>query len=123
MIYLDTSSLIRFFTNDEPKKALAVKKVLEKEKEIFIPEVVLPELEYVLKRIYKSRREKIASIFKFLASRSNIKLSQVIKKAVGIFESTELDMADCLIAAHSLRGKLASFDRQLLSVPEVKKYW
>lgn len=123
MICLDTNSLIRFFTNDEPKKALKVKKLLEKEKKIFIPEVVFPELEYILKRIYKTQRRKIISAFKFLTSRSNIKLSRTVKKAVEIFESTRLDMADCLIAAHSLKGKLASFDKQLLSVKGVEKYW
>jgi hypothetical protein len=32
-------------------------------------------------------------------------------------------MADCLIIANSLKGKLASFDKQLLTVKDVKKYW
>lgn len=123
MICLDTNSLIRFFTNDEPKKALKVKNLLEKEKEICIPEVVFPELEYVLSGSYKLRRNKIVSIFKFLISRRNVKLGRTIKKAVEIFEKAKLDMADCLIAAHSLNGKLASFDKKLLSVKGVRKYW
>ena len=122
-VCLDTSSLIRFFTRDEPKKALAVKKLLEKETEVFIPEVVFPEIEYVLRRVYKVKRGKLIAIFRFLISRSNIKLKPVVKEAVKIFENTNLDMADCLIAAHSLSGKLASFDKQLLLAVKSKSYF
>jgi len=123
MIFLDTSSLIRFFTNDDPQKALKVKKLLEKEKEIFIPEVVFPELEYVLKGKYKAKRVEIIKAFKFLFSRKNIKLTVAIKKGIKLYENTNLDMADCLIAAHSLGRSLASFDKALLSIRGVKKYW
>lgn len=123
MIYLDTSSLIRFFTNDEPQKALKIKKLLEKEKEIHIPEVVFPELEYVLSGNYKVSRKKIIEVFRFLISQPNIKLKQDIKKAVEIYQESRLDIADCLIAARSLKGKLATFDKKLLLVKGVKKYW
>lgn len=123
MIFLDTNSLLRFFTNDDPKKAQKVKTLLKEEKEIFIPEVVFPELQYVLTKSYKAKRCKIIKVFKFLISQSNIKVSQTIKKAVELFETSPLDIADCLIAAHALKGKLASFDKQLLSIKGVKKYW
>lgn len=116
MVFLDTNSLIRFFTKDDLDKASKVKNLLEKEKDIFIPEVVFPELEYVLASIYKIERKKIIIIFKFLISRSNIKLSRIVKKAVELFGTTKLDIADCLIVSHSLRGKLASFDEELLKV-------
>jgi len=123
MIFLDTNSLIRFFTKDDLRKSLLIKKLLEKEKEIFIPEVVFPEIEYVLAKIYKVKRAKIITAFKFLISRPNIKLGRVVKKAVELFGQTRLDMADCLIAAHCQKGKLASFDKKLLMVKGVKKYW
>lgn len=123
MVYLDTSALIRFFTNDEPQKALQVKKLLEKEKKIYISEVVFPELEYVLAGVYQSSRVKIITVFNFLASRKNIKLNPNIQKAIEIFETTTLDMANCLIVSGSLKGKLASFDKKLLSVKSVNKYW
>ncbi len=123
MVYLDTSSLIRFFTNDEPQKANKIKTLLEKEKEISIHPVVFPELEYVLSGNYGVNRKEIAKIFRFLTSRPNIKLSPEISKAVEVFEKTKLDMADCLIAATSLKGKLASFDKKLLTTKGVKKYW
>lgn len=125
MICLDTNALVRFFTNDDPKKALKVKKLLEKEKEILVPEVVFPELEYVLAGNYQASRKKIVEVFQFLVSQPNIKLNSRIKEAIGLFKQTKLDIADCLIAAYSLKekNKLASFDKKLLSIKGVRGYW
>lgn len=120
MIVLDTNSLIRFFTNDLADKAAKVKELLEKEKNIFIPEVVFPELEYILTDKYDTSREKLIKIFQFLSSQKNIKLSSVIKTAITIFEKTKLDMADCIIAGYGLKGSLASFDKELLKVEGIK---
>lgn len=123
MVCLDTSSLVRFFTNDDPVKAQKVKKLLEKEGDIRIPEVVFPELEYVLKGVYETPRKEILLTFQFLVSRSNCKLDQAVSLAVKLFEVTSFDMADCLIISHSFKGRLASFDHQMLVVQGVKKYW
>ena len=123
MICLDTSSLIRFFTNDDLAKAKKVKELLEKEKDVRIPEVVFPELEYVLKGVYQTPRKKILAVFQFLISRSNCKLGSAVSPAVKLFENTNLDIADCLIVSHSIKGKLASFDNQMLATKDVKKYW
>lgn len=120
---LDTSSLLRFFTNDEPLKAIKVKELLENGKNLHIPDVVFPELEYVLTDHYDTSREDILRIFQFLYSQKNIKVSIDIKRAILIFEKTKLDMADCIIAASSLKGSLASFDKELLQVNGVKPTW
>lgn len=122
LIVLDTSSLIRFFTNDIPHKASRVKNILEKEKNISIPEVVFPELEYVLQERYKTSRENLVKIFRFLSSQKNIKVNSATKSAVTIFEKTNLDMADCIIASYSKKGLLASFDKKLLEVEGVNSY-
>ncbi len=122
-VILDTSSLIRFFTNDMPERATKVKELLENEKNIVIPEVVFPELEYVLADQYKTSKESLVKIFQFLASQKNIKLPHHIKKAILIFEKSKLDMADSIIASYALRGELASFDKQLLSTKEIKSFW
>lgn len=123
LVVLDTNSLIRFFTNDIPDKASKVKIVLEKERNLYIPEVVFPELEYILTDQYGISREKLITIFQFLSSRKNIKLTQHLKKAITIFEKTRLDMADCVIAAYALKGSLASFDIELLAVQGMHSLW
>lgn len=122
-IVLDTNVLVRFFTNDVPAKAKKAGILLEREENLLIPDVVFPELEYILIKKYGSPRAKIIEAYKFLIEKDNIKTSSFVKKAVGVYESTNLDMADCIIAVQSLKGKLASFDSELLKVKYVEPFW
>lgn len=123
MIYLDTNTLIRFFTKDDLIKAEKVKTLLQKESEVFITNVVFPEIDYVLRKVYDLERSDVATAFRFLLSSSNVKSSIIISKAVSIYEKSNLSMADCIIVAESLKGKLASFDEKLLKVEGVSGYW
>lgn len=122
-VILDTNALIRFFTRDIEEKAQKVKKLLDEEPDIFISDVVFPELEYVLMKEYKTKREEMINYYEFLISKDNIKTTKELKRAVAIYKSTSLDMAHCIIAAHSQNGFLASFDKDLLNVESVKSYW
>ena len=122
-VVLDTSTLIRFFTNDNPQKADKVEKMLLNEKNIVVPDVVFPELEYVLSSAYSTPRSKIIETYRFLITHASIKTSPYVKKALIIYESTSLDMADCIIASASFKGKLASFDKDLLQVKGIKQFW
>lgn len=122
-IVLDTSALIRFFTRDIEEKAQKVKKLLDSDIDIFIPDVVFPELEYILMKKYGMPRSKIIEAYLFLLSQENVKKSAYIKKAIEIYQKTKLDMADCIIAAESQKGLLASFDKGLLKASKVKPYW
>lgn len=116
MIVIDTSCLIRFLTNDDKEKSEIVAKILKSKEEIIIPAVVFCELEYVLKRLYKVQRQEILRIFRFLVSRSNIKIEKEIKTAIEFFASTSISFSDCLIASEAKMAevKLVSFDQKLL---------
>lgn len=115
MIVLDTSSLIRFFTKDDIKKSLKVKKLIESRQQLYIPEVVFAELEYVLKGIvYGEGRAKILKACKFLLGKENIKVSSKVPVALQIYEQTNLDIADCLIISHANGRTLYSFDKKML---------
>lgn len=120
MKVLDASSLVRFFTNDIPSRAQEVKKLLESQEKLCIPDVVFPELEYVLSgSTYQSSRENIAEAFQFLISRKQTVVSQELKTAIKLYVQTTLDIADCLILSSALGGELVSYDTQLLK--EYKK--
>lgn len=117
MIILDTNILIRFFTQDDLKKSRQVRKLLESSNSLYIPEVVFPELEYVLQGHYKTSRKKIATIFQFLLAQKNIQAAPVLNRAFSLYLSSKLDMADCIVAAYSnssTKNSLASFDKELL---------
>lgn len=123
MIVLDTSALIRYFARDDKVKAEKTKLLLETEKELVIPDVVLPEIEYVLIRSSKAKRAELIKAFKFLTSLYNISLTKEARKAITIFENSKLDMADCIIAAYSMKGSLASFDNGLLDIADINPFW
>jgi len=123
MIYLDTNVLIRFFTKDDLAKAKKVKELLQRESKILINDVVLPELDYVLRKTYNLQRSDVAAAYRFLLSCPSISFSKVIHEAAHLYETSNLSMADCIIAAASFDGKLASFDNNLLKTPGVKPYW
>lgn len=122
-IVLDTNVLIRFFTDDIPAKADKVEKLIKGEKNIVIPDVVFPELEYILVKEYGLPKSKVVEAYHFLLSQENIKKSAYIRTAFEIYQKTKLDMADCIIAAESLKGLLASFDKDLLKVENIKPFW
>ena len=122
-IVIDTSALVRFLTDDIPQKANLVEKLFKDKKDIFIPDVVFPEMEYILIQKYNYPREKLLDIYTFLSSRKNIHVTKETKNAITIFKNSKLDMADCIIAAYSMKGSLASFDSGLLGIAGISPFW
>ena len=123
LVILDTNALVRFFTKDLPDKAQKVRDLLETEKDMLIPDVVFPEIEYVLRTQYSQSREDILNSFQFISSQFFIHITPQTRYAITLFAKTKLDMADCIVAAYSLKGTLASFDKELLKVEEIKPLW
>ena len=123
MIVLDTSALIRYFARDDKVKAEKIKLLLETGKELVIPDAVLPEIEYVLIKSSKAKRSDIIKAFRFLNSLRNISLTKEAREGITIFKNSKLDMADCIIAAYSMKGSLASFDKNLLGIADINPFW
>jgi predicted nucleic-acid-binding protein len=121
MITVDTSALVRFFTNDIPRDAAKTRELIESGSKLFIPDVVFPELEYVLLgKTYNADREKITWAFEFLTTKNNITISKEAKLAIGFYSQTKHDMADCIIAASAAKNDLFSFDKKLLALAKGK---
>lgn len=119
MTILDTNYIIRFLTNDDAEKAQISKKLILSEEILFIPDVVFPEIEYVLRsEFYDVTREGIIKTYSFLLSRKNIRMSNTAKKAIELYENSNFDMADCLIASEAIlkNAIMASFDQKLLKL-------
>lgn len=115
MTILDTNTLIRFLTRDVPEQALFVKKLLSSNTQLHIPDVVFPEVEYVLERHYGIPRDTITQYYYAMIGKNNINVSPHIPLAVTIFEETTFDMADCIVAAVAISNDsdLKTFDLKL----------
>jgi len=100
MNVLDTSDLIRYFTNDIPTEAEKIKKLIESKEKLYIPDVVFVELErFLMSKSYRSTRQKIFKSFKFLITKSNIQTSKQMHIAIDLYASNNLDMTDCIVEA------------------------
>ncbi len=123
MIVLDTSVLLRFFTQDNKNKAEKVRNLLLSRENLLLIDAVLLELVFTSMKVYKQSKTQILEMLKFLLARINIQISQEIRKAVKIYEHTNVSITDSLVVAYGEGNKIASFDDQLLKVGGVKSHW
>jgi predicted nucleic-acid-binding protein len=122
MIALDTNVLIRYITNDNEEQAKLAADLLEKysgkEKSVFINNIVLCELVWVLSSGYKYKKVEIIQTLKLLLS--SIELSfenyELAFLAVTEYENASGDFSDILIGLtnHHSGYKTYSFDKQAL---------
>lgn len=121
LIYLDTNIIIRYLTRDIEKQAQFARNLIESDKDLFIPDVVLPEVSYILTSQYKGKRVEIANSLVSIVSQSNIKCNKYILFALALYKETKNDMADCIIVAESLQkpSQLATLDKNLLKIENV----
>ena len=103
MIAFDTNILVRFFTNDDDKQYLLVQKLIESQNfsknNIFISNIVLIELIWVLKKSYKASKNDIKNTVEFLLTCNTFRLEdyQLTHNAILKFKNQNGDFADYLI--------------------------
>ena len=93
MIALDTNVLVRFLVDDDPSQCRKardlVKKCVSGDTPILIPEVVLCEVVWVLRRAYRFGREEIIDVLQKLVSSHGIVLDtpEIATDAMEMFRS------------------------------------
>ena len=130
MIAVDTNVLVRYITNDDKEQALLATTLLdsyiEKEKSIFINNIVLCELVWVLVRGYKYQKEDIIKTLKLLLSSVEFEFEnhELAFLTVIEYEKAEADFSDILIGLlnHYRNCKVTySFDQKALKLKYFKK--
>lgn len=106
MIAIDTNVLLRYLLEPVDQhnphwQALAAKQVVDKASEVYISDIVLAELEWVLESVFELKRLELASLFQDLAS--NIRFCfddwAALNCAVMDYrDNPNIDFSDCLIA-------------------------
>lgn len=124
-ITLDTSSLARFFLNDDIKKADLVEDLLNTTRfDLRVPDVTFIELDFLMRKTYKISKGKVIDALYFIISRPATFCSDYMLSAVELYaQKPSLSLADCMIAVESRDGRLASFDKKLLNQGEVEGYF
>lgn len=116
MIAVDTNIIIRFLTHDDEKqykKAFSIFKT----KDVFIPDTVILETEWVLRYAYEFSIEDICTAFVKLFGLNNVYTSNPAFIAHAIeWHRRGLDFSDALHLAHCQEyEKLYTFDKMFSS--------
>jgi len=122
LIALDTNVLIRYLVDDDPKQARAatslVERALQRGESIFISQIVLCELVWVLSYAYDFHRKEIARLIGDLRRAAQVQIEDPdqVARSLERYTASGGDFADYLIAERAMaRGcsAVATFDRAL----------
>lgn len=115
MIAIDTNIIVRFLTKDDAKQYSASRKLFEIE-EIYIPDTVILETEWVLRFAYEFKPTEICNAFRKLFGLHNVKLSNEFTIAQAInWHEQGLDFADAIhLALSQNTPTLKTFDDKFI---------
>ncbi len=120
-LLLDTNSYLRFLFNDIPEQANEVSRLFVKAKaqelEIFIPQIVIFEIEFALDKYYKFPKTEVMDKLRVILVTPYLKIQDVdiFDEALVLFNNKNIDFVDCflLCAAKSKGFSLFTFDDDL----------
>ncbi len=116
MVAIDTNIIVRFLTHDDEIQYLKALNIFKKN-QVFIPDTVILETEWVLRYAYDFSPEDISGAFTKLFGLKNVHLSNphVISLALE-WHKKGLDFSDALhLALSRQNAKLYSFDTKFVN--------
>ncbi len=128
MIGLDTNVLVRYLVEDDREQnrlaAQLFETALRRGTQLFVSQIVLCELVWVLDAGYGFPRAQVIDLLDSLlrARQLRIEDSDAVREALDRFAQGAADFADYVVLVHAKAAgseRVASFDRNLLGEPEV----
>lgn len=126
MIGLDTNVLVRLLVEDDPDQCARarrfIKRAVADEESLFVCEIVLCELVWVLSAGYRFPRAEIAGILRELlrVREATIEAEDAVRRAMDRYATGGGDLADHLLLEHAVAAgcsRVATFDRKLAGRP------
>lgn len=127
MIALDTNVLVRFVVEDDDEQTertvRLIQDALAKDEALFVSEVVLCEVVWVLSRVYKLSKDELLQTLRALLQAKELEIREKdgVRRAVDAFAGGKGDFADSVIrelATAAGCDRIATFDKALLNGPE-----
>ena len=129
MIALDTNLLVRLLIQDDPAQARAVERLFVRARRertpLFVADVVLCELVWVLARRAKQSRAEIADALQQLLDTESIVVAvpAIVRAALAAYRDGTGDFADYIIREQALAAgavEVVTFDKALREEPAFK---
>lgn len=134
---VDTNVVLRFLTGEPPELAERARALFEAAAasaiELFLPAVILVEVGFVLHRVLRLERSRVATLLGSLGNTPGLVVEQreVIQRTLELFEGSAIPLADAYLAAYALiRGEpwgapelpaVVSFDRHFDTVAGLRR--
>lgn len=124
---VDTNILLRYFLNDDEKQNAKVKNLFVENRQngtcLFVPSLVILELDWVLASFYKMPRDEIIELLLSVVNFDILKVEheQAIKMALTFAQNNSYDLSDLLIGAIAKANDCTTtltFDKKASKSPE-----
>lgn len=120
-IILDTNPFLRLFLNDNPQQVAEFEKLLMDSKALkitlFVPQIVIFELNFVLDKYYKFEMIEISKRLKSIIQAPYLQVQDktIFSNALKFYEENSISLADSFILfyAREKKGDLFTFDKKL----------
>ena len=124
--FVDTNVFVRHLTGDPPDQAAAATVFLAEAEELYLTDIVLAEVVYVLESFYKVPREQVAELSRAIVAFPAIVVTDgaLLLRAIEVYEVDCLDFAEAYLVAcaeTSGVGAIATFDREVERVGSVTR--
>jgi len=126
MIATDTNLLVRILIDDpgQPEQVAIARTIARQARQVFVPQIVIIELVWVLQSAYKFDKDAIITVLEHLLHNSAFELQAEDNffEAMGLFKNNNCDFSDCMIAIESQFAgcTLTTFDKKLSLLPNVR---
>ena len=118
---VDTNAFLRFLHGDIPAQKRGVEILLKKAKQgeikLFVPQIVIFELHFILDKYYHLSKEEIINKLKSIVSISYLQVQskEVFLKALTMYSSSTTSLVDCFLrsTAETRSAFLFTFDKKL----------
>jgi uncharacterized protein len=121
--FIDTNLFIRYLTNDDPKKADRVDRLLDRaangEVKLVSSELVLAEVVWVLESYYQIEKAQIAEMLRAILSTPGLQVinGKIVEQSLQYYSHQNIDFVDAYIVAIMQKNGIDgiySFDKKHL---------
>lgn len=120
-IIIDTNGYLRLLLNDIPQQSDKVEALLQQAKkgeiEIFLPQIVVFEIVFILEKYYQLSKEETLDKIESLVSTGyvTIESKEILLGAIALYRETSISFVDCFLTTltASNRATLFTFDKKL----------
>ena len=124
--FIDTNVIIRHLTGHPPEQAQRATSFLARADGLWLADLIVAEVVYVLESVYRVDRDGIAGLMRSIVSSERMRVSDLslLLRTIEVYERHRLAFADAYLVASAERsgvGIVVSFDRDICKVGTVER--